>query len=341
MCCPHLASTATVASRCQQVGNRCISGSTQTTASPSDICPPPCPKAQADGGGRPCPGRSPPGRHVKCRRDNLGRTNALLISQDPCMVITRSDCGAYLAWGGKTRGLGCPEEGFISVDCRSRWLMMPIHTHAISPLIEPQTSFLPWYRYLKPAHSQNRAQISYSSFVPRNLKSTGTISSNPSSVLGSLNREEKVLNASFGSPWRASGFNCGEGTAAVSTQRHHETTTRGEPRDSSSYLRIQGSHGIVMLAQLRRRLEPDASDGDFVFARKSDPLRAGIDVGICVVLCALAGTRSGENTERRLDLTNDDGIPFPEKVGRCFKALVLAAHCVRRAPRDMSTGGVN
>lgn len=59
-----------------------------------------------------------------------------------------------------------------------------------------------------PLQSQYRAQISYSSFVPRNLKSTGTTSWNPSSALGSLNRDTKPLKAILGRAWRASGLSC-------------------------------------------------------------------------------------------------------------------------------------
>ena len=47
--------------------------------------------------------------------------------------------------------------------------------------------------------SQYRPQISYSSLVPRNLKSTWMISSKPSCAFGSLNLEAKLLNAILGS----------------------------------------------------------------------------------------------------------------------------------------------
>ena len=54
--------------------------------------------------------------------------------------------------------------------------------------------------------SQYRPQISYSSWVPLNSKSTGTMSWNPSWALGSLNRDENPVKASLGRPCRASGL---------------------------------------------------------------------------------------------------------------------------------------
>lgn len=57
-----------------------------------------------------------------------------------------------------------------------------------------------------PFQSQYRPQIAYSSFVPRNVKSTSTISWKPSFSFGSLNLEAKPLNAILGSIDLDSGF---------------------------------------------------------------------------------------------------------------------------------------
>lgn len=71
----------------------------------------------------------------------------------------------------------------------------------------------PWEDNGHSLQSQYLAQISYSSFVPRNLKSTGTTSWNPSCTLGSLNRDTKPLKAILGRAWRASGLSCAEGVS--------------------------------------------------------------------------------------------------------------------------------
>ncbi len=38
-----------------------------------------------------------------------------------------------------------------------------------------------------------------------------------------------------------------------------------------------------MFTKVHRRSEPEASDGDLMFARESDPLRTGLDIGVRVV----------------------------------------------------------
>jgi len=122
-------------------------------------------------------------------------------------------------------------------------------------------------------YSQYLAQISYSALVPRNLKSTSTMSWNPSLSFGSLNRDVKPVKASFGRGCLSSGLSCGMSVGGRVCIEHLRVT----------HLFVQGSDSIVMLAQLDRRPEPDTSCWNFVLVSQCHPLRSSIWVGVCSI----------------------------------------------------------
>ena len=96
---------------------------TQTMASSSDICSHRAPRPRRTEAAGPCPGRSTAGSHVKCQQ--------ITWDERPPMVIALGDCGAYLAWGAKTRGFGYPEKR-SSTSTADPQRLMPIHSRAAS-----------------------------------------------------------------------------------------------------------------------------------------------------------------------------------------------------------------
>src|SRR5690242_10319487 len=95
-------------------------------------------------------------------------------------------------------------------------------------------------------HNQYRPQIVYSSFVPRNLKSTSTMSWKPSLSLGSLNLDANPVKAILGSGCRSSGFICRTESARL---LQHSVS---DPQERT-YLLVQRPDHIIMFAQLNRR----------------------------------------------------------------------------------------
>lgn len=92
------------------------------------------------------------------------------------------------------------------------------------------------------------------------------------------------------------------------------------------YLFVQGPHGVVVFAQLHRRPEPKASDGNLVFPRKRYPLGTGLNIRVRVVLqgSQLADKQQGRGKRFGRRHTHDNRIPFLEKLGGGLETLVLA-----------------
>jgi hypothetical protein len=76
--------------------------------------------------------------------------------------------------------------------------------------------------------------MAYSSLVPLNLKSTGTISWNPSPTLGSLKREKKLLKANFGRSVLPSGFIWPDGQRRVALAKTAVEVVKGAEGAGSS-----------------------------------------------------------------------------------------------------------
>lgn len=102
------------------------------------------------------------------------------------------------------------------------------------------------------------------------------------------------VNAMVGRGARFSGF-IWNGWSAVSCERRGDVFAArlGGPRGgwrggrgegwTGSYRGVEGSHGVVVLAECGVGEEEDAADGNAVFGGERDPMFAGGLVGVCGV----------------------------------------------------------